>query len=140
MTQVVQERSSSDQARILLVEEQRHFTNLYRRILSEAGYDVAIASSGEQAIQQLSGDRFDVVLADSQLPDMGGDQLVKTIRLLRGDVRTMFVSTYPDIALRARHCGADAYYAKIEPFTTLLAIIQALVSGSQKGTPLIGDN
>jgi len=135
----VMTRSIVNHAKILLVEGEAHFQNLYRQIITEAGYDVVIVSSGEQALARLNSDRYDVVLASSRLPGMAGDQLVRTIRLLQSDVRTMFISTYPDIVMRAKHCSADAYYAKCEPFTTLLDIIDRLVSGS-KTAILIGGN
>ena len=54
----------SEQAAILVVDDEQSVTDLLFEDLAEAGYIYATATTGEEALQILSVDNFDVILLD----------------------------------------------------------------------------
>lgn len=98
---------------LLLVEDDDALAEAFSLALSALGHDVALAGSGEQALETLRDARFDVVLLDVLLPGIDG---FEACRRIRAD------SLVPVILLTARgdpvdvvvglECGADDYVVK----------------------------
>jgi CheY-like chemotaxis protein len=63
-------------ARILLVEDSDDIRSLTTEILTNLGYVVMNAGSGEEALRLLSGNHFDLIVADLSMPGMSGAELV----------------------------------------------------------------
>ena len=57
---------------ILVVEDETVVRELIRRILSEAGYDVALAADVKSAMESIRGRRPDMILLDIVLPGKSG--------------------------------------------------------------------
>jgi two-component system KDP operon response regulator KdpE len=72
----------SDPRRVLVVDDQEDIREMARLVLSGAGYDVATASSGREALRILREAAFDLMLLDINMPDLDG---WATLRLLRAD-------------------------------------------------------
>jgi DNA-binding response OmpR family regulator len=72
----------SDPRRVLVVDDQEDIREMARLVLSGAGYEVATASSGREALRLVRRSAFDLVLLDINMPEMDG---WATLRLLRAD-------------------------------------------------------
>jgi PAS domain S-box-containing protein len=83
---------------VLVVEDEAQVRTIAARALSEAGYRVLVAESGEQALELLSrnGDRPALVLADVVMPGMSGSELAVEIGRLAPGVPVLFTSGYTD--------------------------------------------
>jgi two-component system KDP operon response regulator KdpE len=113
-------------ARILVVDDDPQIRRVMRMTLVSHGYMVSDARSGEEALEALRSEKYDLVLLDINMPGIGG---FETCRLIRAS------SEVPIIALTVRNtekdkvealdAGADDYVTK--PFGTpeLLARIRA---------------
>ncbi len=66
--------------RLLLVEDDPRVRRVLRLMLSERGWEVAIAASGEEAVQQWLQGGIDLILMDLQMPDTNGLEVTRTIR------------------------------------------------------------
>jgi len=81
---------------ILVVEDQVSVKRLIARVLERVGHRVLTASNGVEALQcweKMEG-RFDLLVTDVVMPEMGGPELVETLRGLRPDLRVVFLSGY----------------------------------------------
>jgi two-component system NtrC family sensor kinase len=65
---------------ILVVDDEEPVLRLMERLLSDLGHRVRVATSGEQALELIAHDNFDVVLADVKMPGMSGFELATAIR------------------------------------------------------------
>ena len=91
-------------------------------ILRGNGVGVTGASSGQQALDLLESSRFDLVLMDLHMPDMGGVETARRIKAnpetARLPVIAMSADTIDGEASRLREIGMDDYIAKpVEPAT-----------------------
>jgi signal transduction histidine kinase/DNA-binding response OmpR family regulator len=66
--------------RILVVEDDLDIAHMLRRMLERAGYGVDFAADGAQALQHLEQTRYAAMTLDLVLPDMRGEDLVRTLR------------------------------------------------------------
>lgn len=66
--------------KILLVDDDQYLRELYLEILKDAGYEVATAVNGEEALTALSTGGFDLVLLDIMMPKLDGIGVLKSIQ------------------------------------------------------------
>ncbi|MEW5870848.1 MAG: response regulator transcription factor [Chloroflexota bacterium] len=102
--------------RILVVDDDKEVVRLMRGYLEQAGYDVLVAYTGENAMHSLRRDHPDLVLLDLMLPDRDGWDITRAVR---GDP---LLEHTPIIMLTARvsdtdkivglELGADDYVTK----------------------------
>ena len=72
--------------RILLVEDDRENCLMLKEVLTNWGYSVTTAFSGEEALRFARSERFEIVLSDIKMPEVGGLQVLHEIRQLREGV------------------------------------------------------
>ena len=115
--------------RLLVVEDERKVANALRDGLEGEGDEVVVERTGEDALERLTHDTFDVILLDLTLPGRDGLQVLSTCRE-RGVETPVVVLTARD-TLEDRviglDTGADDYLVKPFAFAELLARIRAVV-------------
>jgi two-component system KDP operon response regulator KdpE len=118
-------------ARILIVDDELQVLRLLRTALSERGYDVSSAASGEQALEALSGRLPDVVILDLVMPGMSGLDVCRVVRE-RSSVPIIVLSAHGEERdkVRALDLGADDYLMKPFGMEELLARIRVALRHS----------
>ncbi len=109
----------SDPARILVVEDDAAMRESCVKLFRIEGYDVAEASSGTEALDQIKQRRHtDIVLTDLKIPGMDGLALLKEIKLLDPGIEVVLMTGYSSVksAVEAMKHGAADYITK--PFDT----------------------
>lgn len=77
--------------RLLVVEDSKVDQQVYRRTLRD--FELAFADTGEEGLQRLTTEHFDLVILDFQLPRMNGDAVLAHIRMdLRLDLPVVIVT------------------------------------------------
>jgi two-component system chemotaxis response regulator CheY len=66
--------------RILAVDDSASMRDLVKFTLSGAGFDVTQAADGAQALEYARKDRFDLILADVNMPNLNGIELIRALR------------------------------------------------------------
>ena len=118
---------------VLLAEDNPVNQMLARRLLERRGYTVHVASTGEDVLQRLAGERFDAVLMDVQMPGIDGLTLTGMVRRgetgARQDVPIVAMTAHALQGDRDRclAAGMDAYVAKpIQPEVLYRTLEEAL--------------
>jgi diguanylate cyclase (GGDEF)-like protein/PAS domain S-box-containing protein len=104
----------NDQPRLLLVDDEpRLLASLYE-LLQGRGYQLVTAATGSEALAHLSRLRFDLVLLDLRLPDIGGHEIMDFIngKGIESDVIVMSGEVGIDAAIGALKRGAYDYLRK----------------------------
>jgi len=115
--------------RILAVDDQRYFRELLDGMLSEEGYEVVTAASGEEALRVLDQSRFDVVLTDLVMPGMDGNDLVHRVKERDPEQDIVVITGVVDVktAVEAMKLGAAEYLIKPFDRSTLAAALEKLL-------------
>ncbi len=74
---------------VLVVDDEAAIRLLARRVLEQEGYDVIEASSGLKAIVIAQGTTVDLLMADLEMPELSGDEMVRRVRATRPDLKVL---------------------------------------------------
>lgn len=103
-------------SRALIVDDSDVLRRLIEMCLRPAGFEIATASSGEEAIEVASSFHPDLILLDIGLPDMTGWDVLERLRASENsaEAKVLILSGYEDVHTEAKSQGADG--ALIKPF------------------------
>jgi two-component system, chemotaxis family, sensor kinase CheA len=112
-------RPSQTAQSVLLVDDSAFFRNMLAPVLKAAGYRVRVAPNAQEGLAALrSGQAFDVVLTDIEMPDMNGFEFAETIRADQhfGAMPIIALSSMvsPAAIERGRLAGFHDYVAKFD--------------------------
>lgn len=111
---------STDDMRILVVDDFSTMRRIVRNLLKEIGYaNVEEAEDGAVAIQKLKGGKFQFIVSDINMPNMNGFELLRQVRadpeLKEIPVLLVTAEAKKEDIINAAQCGASGYIVK--PFT-----------------------
>jgi DNA-binding NtrC family response regulator len=100
--------------KILVVDDEEGARELFNTILTDEGYDVALANSGEDALSLFKNHPFNLVITDIKMPVMDGLQLLQEIRKMGSKTDVIMVTAYGEVEsyLKAMSLGAAEYINK----------------------------
>jgi two-component system, cell cycle sensor histidine kinase and response regulator CckA len=120
---------------VLVVDDEEPIRQVARRILEEEGYHVIDASNGLDAIALLDGGMaLDLLMADLDMPELGGDEMVRRIRATRPDLRVLYVTGHIDRLMDERPVLWDGEAFLDKPFNKagLLEAVSLILYGTLK--------
>jgi CheY-like chemotaxis protein len=119
-------------AHILLVEDSDIVRESLRRILTESGYVVTVATDGVHGLELAKSRRFDLVSTDVMMPRMDGYELTRALRALPeyADVPIVMVTSMGERIDRVRgfDAGVDEYITKPHDRTMLVRVVRKLLA------------
>jgi DNA-binding response OmpR family regulator len=126
--------------KVLIADDDADLRELIAFTLTQAGYLIAKASDGAQALRRFSEESPDLVVLDINMPALSGFQVCEAIRAGSNvPVMMLTVRGEEEDLVRALGLGADDYLTK--PFSprTLLARVKALLrrAGMENTAPLV---
>ena len=106
-------------AKILLAEDEELLIDVLQRKLTQEGYDLKVAKNGKEALEILkSGEKFDLILLDIIMPEMGGFEVMEEIQkdenLRNIPVIVISNSGQPVELTKAKNLGAKDWIIKTE--------------------------
>src|SRR2546421_6371465 len=121
-------------AHILVVDDDPRITDLLRRVLAYEGYSVAIAASGNEALNRSLERPPDLVVLDIMLPGLDGLQVAQRLRAAGDNVPILMLTARDAVADRVKglETGADDYLVKPFAPDELVARAKALLRRNQE--------
>ena len=103
-------------ARILVVDDEAHVRSMMGSTLERHGYDVQLASSGNDALDLLDQNAFDLVLTDIVMQDGNGIAVLDRIHAQQPQLPVVMVSAVHDISVAIDAMRRGAYDYLLKPF------------------------
>lgn len=100
--------------RILIVDDEEDLTLGYSKCLAKVGYDVKTAHSGEEALEMLKEEIYDLVFLDIRLPKMDGMEVLERALEIDPDLIVVIMTAHGSVesAVEAMRKGAHNYLTK----------------------------
>jgi DNA-binding NtrC family response regulator len=104
----------SQEKKILIVDDNPHMCNLLADILEIFNYQGIKAKDGEEALVFLKKDNYDMVITDLRMPNLGGMDLLKTIKDEKPFLPVVVITAFgkSDTQQDVLAAKADGYLAK----------------------------
>jgi signal transduction histidine kinase/CheY-like chemotaxis protein len=122
---------------LLVVEDNKTSRILMHDTLTALGHTVTLAIDGNQALEHVASEPFNLILMDLRMPDMDGLEATRRIRTLEseaGRARTPVIVVTADTDVQTRedclNAGIDAILTKPAPLAKLAAIIAEQTEGT----------
>lgn len=114
-----------DSIKVLVVEDAEDIRVLFSRLLSRYGAAVTTASDGEDAIQKMESESFDVTLMDLEMPNMDGMEAVIQLRKdgYKGKIVALSGHAWDNLEEALASAGFDGYLVKPIALDQLIAKI-----------------
>jgi DNA-binding NtrC family response regulator len=116
--------------RILIVDDESDLRNLLNHVLTQAGYEVVEAPGGEEALNILQRETFDIALLDIQMPNINGIQVLKYLQKNSPSTKAIMLTGYAGLknAMEAKQFGATDFINKPYNIEDILATVERLVN------------
>ena len=114
---------------LLLVEDEAAYRAVVAERLTEIGYKVAQASSGEEALERLNGFAFDILLTDLRLPGVDGRHVLDEAFSRYPDIIAVVITGFGTVkeAVEVTRLGAEGFITKPFQFEELVHVLQTAV-------------
>ncbi len=102
--------------RILIVDDEEPIREVLASLLEAAGYECSTATNGAEALAQLDGGGFDLLLSDVLMPVMDGLSLLRKVRERQPNLPVVMVTAMNDVATAIGALRTGAYDYLLKPF------------------------
>lgn len=112
--------------KLLIAEDERSIAKALKLKLSLSGFEVELASNGEEALALMKDKKFDLVLLDIMMPKMDGFSVMEEMKKNKNKTPVIILSnlSQEDDAKRAKELGAVDFFIKSN--TPLASIIEKI--------------
>ena len=123
---------------VLIVDDEPIVCRALERDLSEEGYLVQSAATGEEAIEKCKAEQYDLIFVDYVLPDTNGVSLCTCIKAICPEAELVFMTgcvndDIVDIEMKFCEAGGKNYYL-YKPFSEgeIVEVAKKVIEGKQK--------
>jgi len=102
---------------ILVVEDEISVASGLKMILDEEGFNVDLAGDGNSALESFKGEGIDLVVADLNLPDISGLDVLRSVKAEKPSTEAIIITGYPSVetVVESKKIGVRDYLRK--PFS-----------------------
>lgn len=114
--------------KILIIDDEKLICWSFEKKLSEKGYSVITAETGEEGLDLFIEHYPDIVFLDNHLPGIQGLELIPRFKSINEDVNIIFMTAFEsvDVAIQAMKSGATEYVRKPFQFEEIYVIIEKI--------------
>jgi len=116
----------NDKIKLLIVDDEVNFLNSIAQRLEMRDFDVTRASNGNEAIQSVNNDKFDIALLDLKMPGMDGKQVLEILKREHKYIEVIILTGHGSLesAVECTKLGAFGYLPKPYELDKLLDILK----------------
>jgi DNA-binding NtrC family response regulator len=124
------EAMSSSAGSVLIIDDEVAIRESLQTLLELEGYEVEVASSGEEGVARIGDRPFDLILLDLALPDRNGIDLLAELRAHDPQLCVIMITAYGTVenAVKAMQAGAVNFVQKPWDNEKLLADVRAAIA------------
>lgn len=120
---------------VLVVDDHRILLDGVRNLINSLPqFEVKdFASAGQQALELIKKNDYDILVTDYEIPELTGLELIKAARAVSPEIKVIVLSMHddPSIVRELLRAGINGYVLKKDTHTTLVEALQKVMSGKR---------
>ncbi|MBI2884030.1 MAG: response regulator [Candidatus Methylomirabilis oxyfera] len=115
--------------KVLVVDDDQEMRRLLEDVLSREGFRISQAASGSEALIEIRGTPYDVIVLDKIMTDMSGLEILPEIKHLQPEAQVILITAFGDreTGVEAIGKGATAYLAKPFGISVLVQMVKKAI-------------
>lgn len=120
--------------KVLIVDDQPGIRRLLLEVFTDEGYEVSVATNGNEALEKAKEVKPAVILMDMKMPGMDGIDALKELKELGFAERVIMMTAYGELELvtKAKELGAFAYVTKPFDIIKLCEMVSNYIAGNKE--------
>lgn len=116
-------------AKILIADDEKPIRDSLKMVLDEEGYFTDVAADGEEALQKIESENFDIIITDIKMPKLDGMQVLESASKISPESFFIIMTAYASVktAIEALRYGAYDYLIKPVEFDDVIIRIKRLL-------------
>ena len=113
---------------IILVDDDKYSLETLSKLLTEDGYKVVGCLNGKEALEKMKNKKYDIIITDLRMPEMGGIELLKNIKKINPEISVIIITAFGEVDtyLEAIDSGAFDYIHKPINYEVLLKLLRTI--------------
>jgi DNA-binding response OmpR family regulator len=123
----------TEKKKILIIEDEKPLAHVLQLKLSHEGFDVIATQSGEEGLQYLAKEKFDLVLTDLIIPGVDGFKILETIQEKKMKTPVIVITNLnqEEDKKRVFDLGASSFFVKSNsPISEIVENVKSKISAS----------
>lgn len=123
-----------NKTKVLIVDDQPGIRRLLLEVFTDEGYEVNVATNGNEALEQAKETKPAVILMDMKMPGMDGIDALKELKEIGLAERVIMMTAYGELELvtKAKELGAFAYVTKPFDIIKLCEMVSNFITGNKE--------
>ncbi len=116
--------------RILVVDDEDALRTVLSSELEGEGYHVRSAADGQEAINILGGQEYDLILLDIKMPNVDGFEVLKFVKDRQPKTKVVMLTGFADLknAIESKKLGAEDFVSKPYDLVDLLTTVERVLT------------
>ncbi|MDD5116496.1 MAG: response regulator [Candidatus Omnitrophica bacterium] len=122
--------------KVLVVDDETPVRDLLNDLLKKEGCGVSVCGSGEEALEMLKKDSFDILLLDIKLPGISGLEVLKNIRDTDKRLPVIMITGFgysEDLISKSKEFGCSGYIGKNMPVAQIITTFKQFAKEAKVG-------
>ncbi len=123
---------------VLIVDDEPEMRAALSETLKREGYRIDTAENGEEALNRIENETFDLVVSDVKMPKLSGPELLKCIKEVSPETRVIMITAYGtiDSAVETMKTGASDYLLKPFSADVLISTVNRTLMNLAEPSPV----
>ena len=123
--------------KVLVVDDEAPVRDLFTDLLKTEKHSVKCAATGEEALEMIGKEDFDVVLLDIKLPGISGIEALKRMKDMKPNLIVVMITGFgydEELIAKSKEYGCSGYIGKNMPISQIMSNFKLFVENTLKRT------
>jgi two-component system response regulator (stage 0 sporulation protein F) len=121
--------------KILVVDDEAPVREMFDELLKKEDYKISSVATGEEAVEIIKKEDFDVVLMDIKLPGISGLEALKNIKELKPNTTVIMITGFgydDELIRKSKEFGCAGYIGKNMPITQIMSNFKLYIKNAKE--------